>query len=221
MRLAVTTTPADTMTTREDRWEVSFAVLRNYVDTHGHACVPFKLVVGGVNLGHWVATQRTSHLTGRLSEDRRSRLESLPGWAWRAREGRWHHGLTILKRYVDVHGHAEVPSTARLDGFRLGEWVHNQRCAFRRGQLRADRERALTALPGWSWAPFDDLWEGHFDKLVAYGTQSDSRRLPGSYGDDCPVRAWVEAQRRLHGQGRLSDDRRRRLQAVDGWTWTS
>ncbi|GIE89678.1 hypothetical protein Are01nite_61580 [Actinoplanes regularis] len=37
------------------------------------------------------------------------------------------------------------------DGFKLGNWVGNQRSGRRRGQLSADRAAQVEKVPGWVW----------------------------------------------------------------------
>ncbi|WP_149483026.1 helicase associated domain-containing protein [Mycolicibacterium sp. P1-18] len=207
------------MTTRGDRWEAAFQVLRDYVAAHGDARVPYTAVVNGFDLGHWVSAQRTMHARGRLDDERRCRLEATPGWVWRAREDRWQRGFDLLQDYIAVRGDAVVPLSAERDGVKLGEWVHNQRCAFKRGDLRADRERALAGLPGWSWAPFEDRWEEQFGRLEAYTKRHGRIPKPSGTGE-CALGAWVDAQRRNHAMGILTAGRRERLQGLPGWTWT-
>lgn len=66
-------------------WDDWLALLGAYVAREGHALVPRAHVEDGAALGGWVATQRVHHKKGTLKEDRRRRLEAVPGWAWRAR----------------------------------------------------------------------------------------------------------------------------------------
>jgi hypothetical protein len=63
---------------RADKWEKGFAHLASYAHDHGNCRVPEKHVTtDGYRLGQWVSVQRRSKF---LAEERRVRLESLPGW---------------------------------------------------------------------------------------------------------------------------------------------
>jgi superfamily II DNA or RNA helicase len=143
--------PDWTWDTRADLWEEGFDQLQQYVQRHGDARVPFKCMVEGYALGHWVAKQRRDHVRGTLDSDREQRLEAVPGWTWEPRTDRWEEGFNRLLNYVDHHGDARVPQTYTVDGYKLGAWVRKQRAKHADGILDADRQRRLQNLPGWTW----------------------------------------------------------------------
>lgn len=72
---------------RAEGWDGGFGTLEQFVEREGHAQVPQQHIEDGFRLGAWVANQKVSQRAGRLSEDRRRRLEALPGWAWRTYGG--------------------------------------------------------------------------------------------------------------------------------------
>ena len=89
-----------------------------------------------------------------LSDERRQRLERLPGWAVSARTAWWEEGFRRLQEYIGKTGHASPPqSYADEDGFRLGSWVNKQRQNHAKGALSADRAMRLSKLGGWEWNP--------------------------------------------------------------------
>jgi hypothetical protein len=53
-----------------------------FVNREGHTRVPQRFIESGYRLGQWVNIQRTVHAKGKLSPDRATRLEALPGWVW-------------------------------------------------------------------------------------------------------------------------------------------
>ena len=70
--------------TNEASWEKGFTQLEQFVATEGHARVPSSYVNSdGHRLGPWVMNQRTRR--AQLSPRRRTRLEALDGWMWKAR----------------------------------------------------------------------------------------------------------------------------------------
>ncbi|WP_243706792.1 DEAD/DEAH box helicase [Mycobacterium marinum] len=67
-----------------DRWEEGFRQLLRFVKDNGDARVPASYKVDGYSLGGWVKTQRRFYSEDRLDDDRRRRLQELPGWTWKA-----------------------------------------------------------------------------------------------------------------------------------------
>ena len=147
-----------------DQWEERFQLLLRYVERNGHAAVPHPYVQDGFHLGKWVGNQHQSHSAGRLSQDRQARLEALPGWVWKARVPRqlrsrkaladkWEKGFRHLLRYVEQTGNAAPPFSCTQDGYRVGQWVANQRGQWRAGRIPLERKARLESLPGWVWDP--------------------------------------------------------------------
>jgi hypothetical protein len=138
------------------KWQGDLQTLQSYVQSHGDARVPYKVVVDGFRLGAWVAEQRNQYASGRLHPWRQEQLERMPGWVWRAREDQWENNFHHLVAYARQHGGARVPVSYADEHGKLGLWVHNQRCQHNRGELDPDRERRLQRLPGWTWHYFTD-----------------------------------------------------------------
>jgi superfamily II DNA or RNA helicase len=132
-------------------WENSYSALRRLAQREGHARPPQRLVEDGIPIGTWVASQRQRYKKGKLSPERVQRLESLPDWAWDAREATWGEHYQALCRYVEREGHARPQRGYVENGFKLGSWVQIQRNVHRRGRIDPERASRLEALPGWDW----------------------------------------------------------------------
>jgi superfamily II DNA or RNA helicase len=128
-------------------WDKSFALLLDYVKEHGNAKVPFKYVTSdGYKLGSWVNDQR------QVVKDplKKSKLESLPGWVWRAKENHWVNAFKKLQEYSIKYGDCNVPASYTSDdGFRLGIWVQNVRK--RKNTLSDDQLKNLESMNSWLW----------------------------------------------------------------------
>ena len=61
-------------------WEANFEILAAYAAEHGAVKVPFDQAINGVVIYRWTLRQKRLIRQGKLPDDRRSRLESLPGW---------------------------------------------------------------------------------------------------------------------------------------------
>ncbi|MFJ4003917.1 Helicase associated domain protein [Streptomyces sp. NPDC090023] len=62
------------------QWEVSFEILAAWADEHGDVKVPFDQSVNGVGIYRWMLQQKRLIRDGAQPEERRVRLEALPGW---------------------------------------------------------------------------------------------------------------------------------------------
>lgn len=203
-----------------EQWEQNFNQLTGYLERHGHARVPQFYTVDGYPLGAWVNTQRHRHAEGTLDADRERRLQALPGWTWGTHADKWEEGFRRLFAYVERDGHTRVPASYTLDGYKLGQWVAQQRTNYKKGTLDMDRRQRLEELPGWSWDPFADQWEEGFRRLLEYVEHQGDARIPKHQTvDGFQLGTWVVAQCNRHAKGTLDDDRARKLEALPGWTW--
>jgi superfamily II DNA or RNA helicase len=206
--------------TSASAWEQAFALLAQYVARERDARVPYSHVEDDFDLGGWVNRQMAAGGSGKLSKERRERLEALPRWTWNRQDTAWEEGCTVLERFVDHHGHARVPANHVEDGYKLGKWVSTQRTAHRVGRLSDERTARLEALPEWHWRPFDAQWADAYSIIQDYVTREGHARVPRDHiENDFRLGAWVKEQRSVYREARMPDDRVARLEALSGWAW--
>ncbi len=200
-----------------DQWTMWMDLMHQFVSEHGHANVPFPFIVGEYNLRSWVATQRTLHKRGELSEERVRELEALPGWLWDVLDDNWSRNYNGLKKFADRAGHARAPQRfVDDDGLKLGQWVAVQR--IHRSEMSPDRKALLEALPGWSWTPTTDAWERSYGFLKAFVEREGHARVPnGHLEDGFRLGQWVTDQRVK--RDKLPDSQLERLNSTPGWIW--
>ena len=205
---------------RDERWEVGFDHLQEFVRKHRHARIPAKCVISGYGLGTWVNSQRTRYMSGTLDSGRVRRLESVPGWVWDARADLWEEGFQHLLNYVAEHGNAKVPRPYMVGDYRLGQWVGVQRSGNNKGTLPLERRTRLEELPGWSWDVKTDSWEEGFGKLLEFVDEHGTSRVPQSYSTGgIRLGTWVTLQRKAYFGGTLTADQVKRLGALTQWSW--
>ncbi|MEO6787601.1 MAG: helicase associated domain-containing protein, partial [Chthoniobacteraceae bacterium] len=114
------------------QWERRVAELEEFHRLHDHTRVP-PTHGGNAGLKQWVTVQRRKARTGKLTEERRRRLDAL-GLDWnpsllkphsdssrRTAEMRWERRVAELEEYQRVHGHLSIPKQGETSG--LSQWV--------------------------------------------------------------------------------------------------
>ena len=129
------------------QWEEGFRFLERYRRDKEDCRVPatYRDPASGYRLGSWVSHQRDDK--DRILPDRRQRLDAL-GFVWDARTAKWEEGFRFLEIFRHREGHCRVPGTHREQGYRLGQWVGDQRAA--QDKLSPDRRQRLDSL-GFVW----------------------------------------------------------------------
>jgi Helicase associated domain len=114
------------------------------------------LSIGSGGLSAWMYRQRTANADGTLSDERKEKLNSV-GFQWIAiAEGRnpydhdaWNNNFTLLEKHHLENGCCRGP----YDDKRLGQWVKNQRFAFKNKEslteIQQERWTRLKTLGFW------------------------------------------------------------------------
>jgi superfamily II DNA or RNA helicase len=201
-------------------WEERFARARAFVEARGR--LPARGDAHASGLYRWLATQRERHRRGNLSDDQRSRLETLDGWRWDMRPDPIQRGIALLRRFAEREGHLRIPTGHLERGLRLDRFASSLRKRNRRGEL-SDEARALAeSIPGWTWvARREARWERAFRALVAFHERRGHLRIPRRHVEDgVRLDSWASGQRAAHARGTLPAERRARLEALPGWSWS-
>ena len=201
-------------------WEQRFDELERYVRTYGNARMSKE---DGIHseLRRWLGTQERKALAETLSGERASRLEAL-GVELLTREERWQRRFAELRQFKERFGHTRVAGK-RMENPQLGNWVHAQRCAQRRGQLAPERIRQLDSL-GFRWippspiVPIGERWEEMFAHLVRYRQQHGDTEVPKHFSAVADLARWVRQQRHSQARGQMRADRHARLEEI-GFRW--
>lgn len=214
------------MTKQERRWKRRFAALVKYRRKHGH-CLVSRSWPDNPGLAEWVGVQRAMWRSGKLRRDLVRRLQRL-GFVWNYRDAVWERRFAELEAYRRRHGHCQVPSRSKKDPS-LGFWAHFQRVLKRAGRLSGERTRRLEKI-GFDWVSrgrsvqfrdstyWDTKWERMLAALAKFRRRFGHCWVPAGWPGTPKLSHWVSRQRKLKQQGLLSEDRRRRLEAL-GIDW--
>jgi hypothetical protein len=204
-------------------WEFRFGQLQDFVLEHGHPWPTEHLEGPRTGLGNWVMRQRALFREGLLEPRLATQLDEIDGWAWDPRSERWERNFRELVKFAENEGHTLLPVRYKQEGLRVGWWVHTQRDFKKQGVLTEDRERRLSRVPHWIWAPDEEAWRRGLEVLMRFvERERHAHVLVAHVEDGYNLGSWVHQQRQNKRLGRrLSIDQFNLLDALPRWQWSA
>ena len=211
----------------EERWNRNFRALRAYYEQHGDLLINRLYETDeGLKLGGWLSNLRNYRKSGiksnYLTDDRIRALDEL-GMRWDVLDYLFERNYAAAVEYHRKHGDLNVP-THYIDenGIRLGVWIANLRTHYRKNTLRLseDQIRRLNEL-GMLWSgKFQGDWDRAYEEAARYWKDHGDLSVPSRYKTESGLAlgAWVARQRDFWKAGRLSEDRKQKLDAL-GMAW--
>jgi hypothetical protein len=136
----------------EAKWQSNFEQVKRFAELNGRLPSRFRNDKEEIRLGLWRSIQRQQKREGKLSEERQSMLESIPGWKWfKGRKELWEDNYNEVKRIVMSEGRFPSQFSGNLEEEMLGLWCATQRFRNRIGKMSIERQKKLEAIPGWWW----------------------------------------------------------------------
>ena len=177
----------------------------------------------GYALGSWLNNQkaiRKGTIVGKLTEDQIQKLNSI-GMIWDSLDYFWEQNFRLAKEYYLEHGNLDVPTNFRsTDGKHLGNWILRQRQLYKSNSLIDEQVKKLDSI-GMDWMDrVDRIWENGFIEAKNYSEEYGNLSVPKNYrsNTDFPLGIWIQRQRSLYKNKKISDDRIKRLTDV-GMNW--
>ena len=129
----------------------------------------------GTRLGFWLSNQKTLMLSGRMDERREAALRNL-GVNPASNDARFDTGLSMLKAFVETHGHCKVP--AHGEHHKLRVWLDCRRRDANKGTLSDERRVAIEAC-GFSFdVKKEQRFEEGYEYLKAYFEENRHSNVP-------------------------------------------
>lgn len=196
----------------DETWNGNLELLRTFIKEQGHSEVPPGTPGAfGSDLGAWVNNQRTQ----RDDPERRALLEGAGLILDQTIHESWESAFSLLLKYREEYGSSSPKlSYVTPDGFRLGDWVSNQRQRKKAGLLELSRVTRLEKV-GFVF----DIEQAAFDQgmsaLLKYLEVHRHCNVPREYvtDDGYKLGSWCSNMRtRLKKAG--YEDQREALQAI-------
>ncbi|MDE7325568.1 MAG: Helicase associated domain protein, partial [Lachnospiraceae bacterium] len=118
------------MSKTELSWRQQYVEAEEFYREHGNLSIPKRyLGANGKKLGVWLQHQRVSRRGGQLAGWQVRLLDGI-GMVWEFGDP-WQNGFRHAQEYFCENGNLAVPNQYICkDGYRLGKWISNQRCAY-------------------------------------------------------------------------------------------
>ncbi len=202
-------------------FEQNYAAALAYYREHGDLNVPVHYVAeNGIRLGVWITNLRNKEGKN-LSKEQRQRLNGV-GMVWLGRFAQdWEKGFIEAKRYYLQYHTLDIPYAYKTEeGFKLGDWISNQREKYRKGKMEETRKARLDSI-GMIWEKADP-WEVRFALAKSYFEEHGDLRIPINYKvNGIWLNKWVNEQKQIYRgnrKARLSLRQIERLEAI-GMVW--
>lgn len=205
-------------------WDMYYVSAKQYYQENGNLEVPARYITEeGYALGSWLNNQkaiRKGTIVGKLTEDQIQKLDSI-GMIWDSLDYFWEQNFRLAKEYYLAHGNLDVPTNFRSkDGKHLGNWILRQRQLYKSNALTDAQIKKLDSI-GMDWMDrVDRIWENGFIEAKNYSEEYGNLSVPKNYrsNTDFPLGIWIQRQRSLYKNNKISKDRIKRLTDI-GMNW--
>ena len=95
----------------------------------------------------------------------------------------------------------------------------------RKSELEQQEVDRLNAISEWTWEPLIDKFETGFSVLLDFVRNNGSAHVPTAHvvptddGQVFKLGSWCAVKRQDYSRGLLSQEKRNRLESLQGWTW--
>lgn len=205
-------------------WDMYYASAKQYYKENGNLEVLARYITEeGYALGSWLNNQkaiRKGTISGKLSEDQIQKLDDI-GMIWDSLDYFWEQNFKLAKEYYLTYGNLDISTNYKSTGGKhLGNWILRQRQLYKSNSLTDEQIKKLDSI-GMDWMDrVDRIWENGFIEAKNYSEEYGNLSVPKNYRTttDFPLGIWIQRQRSLYKNNKISEDRIKRLTNV-GMNW--
>lgn len=205
-------------------WDMYYASAKQYYQENGNLEVPARYITEeGYALGSWLNNQkaiRKGTIVGKLTENQIQKLGDI-GMIWDSLDYFWEQNFKLAKEYYLTSGNLDIPTNYKSkDGKHLGNWILRQRQLYKSNSLTDEQIKKLDSI-GMDWMDrVDRIWENGFIEAKNYSEEYGNLSVPKNYrsNTDFPLGIWIQRQRSLYKNNKISENRIERLTDI-GMNW--
>ena len=191
-------------------WQKNFDKYMKWKEQH-EKCLNSEPPAMSGSLGGWCHLQRVAFQDGLLSDWQIEQLQGA-GFAFDFQFERWEHWFELFKAYKREHG--VVPACKDVyQGVKIGMWCSTQRNLYHAGTLSKGRVRQLLS-EGFVFDLQEDAWQRKLGLYLDYFREFGEAPGCNVYYQGVSLGRWCSAQREALREGKLSNERREKLEAV-------
>jgi superfamily II DNA or RNA helicase len=209
----------------DSRNEKGKEALMVFLNRERHLRVPTTHQENSFPLGKWAAEKRDLFSKNELDDEEIRFFESFSEWSWKdINDQVWDYSYLMLKKFVQINGHAQPASISKIEGFPVATWVKTQRDTYVKGRLSKEKAELLEVLPGWSWQVFEDRKKQGFEALDSFVKREGHALVPTDHIENSfKLGRWVAIKRLAatnpKSKHRITEEDKRKLESYPGWHW--
>lgn len=192
-----------------DAWNEMFEIYKSLIEQGVNVTTAY-ITDDGINIGHWVNTQRRAYKDNKISQEKIDKLNSI-GFNWDIVKT-WDEMFELYKSLI-AQGIEIKQSYVTEDDVKIGIWVSTQRKAYKNNKLPQDKIDRLNSI-GFKWN-INKTWGEMFEiykSLVEQGINVKTRYITD---DGINVGEWLNAQKRAYKNNKMTQYRIEKLDSVN------
>lgn len=192
----------------ENKWEKGFSEAREYAIKHKTLIMNNTYVSpSGYNLGVWLVRQNKMLKEGKLSLERKQRLDNL-GVEW-IRKDPWLFRYDLVIKYYEENQTIDIPQAVIVEGVWIGKWVITQKKMYEQGRLSKEQMELIDKLPMEQVGRKNKAWYAAYDDILSFYNANGNINIPSDViGEKTGINLsdWIIRQRSAFKLRKLSKE---------------
>ena len=171
-------------------------------------------------LATFCSAKRAEYKKNKLSAEKITALESIPGWSWDI----FGDAFDVMVQRLKAFPHGDGPKYGGKrtdDEAQLASFCRSRRSDRSRRKLSADEIDVLQSFSWWSWDVHADSFDSTIQSLLTfYNSFKDLPKIKGKRTEDeHQLATFCSAKRAEYKKNKLSAEKITALESIPGWSW--